>query len=127
VKRILVVHLDGLPVSITARDSFKLLNRSFTVGRSVYHKWPFKGTAFVTFCHECVHVLQYQEAKGRGFLRVVTFLFSYLGKKLLRAILPKRFEPSDMYEDEANREEASVAAGTHARITIPVETRNVFG
>jgi len=126
--RNLIVHFDGKPLMVRTRDNFRLFSTSFTVGRRVYLEWGFKErpkehAQFRTFCHECVHVLQYEHAKGLGFLKVVSFLFSYFGKKFLRLL---RLHVADMYEDEANAEADSVAAGTHKRISIPAETRGHF-
>lgn len=130
-KRRLIVHLDNKPVAITVTDNTKL-PKSFTLGRRIFLKWSFKDSpttpkaAYVTFCHECIHVLQYENAVIGGRLRSFSFLFSYLGKKLLRGILPKKYEPNDMYEEEANAEEAILRDGSHYRISIPVETRAHF-
>jgi hypothetical protein len=121
--RHLLVYIDGAPVMIAARDDTGL-PRSFTISRRQFFKWRFKDTAFVTFCHETCHTLQYRDAKGAGWMHVATFLFSYLGKKLLRLC---HVNVRDMYEDEANREEGIIAAGNHERIQIPTETRAVFG
>lgn len=135
-------NLDGRPIVTTKyyESPFMLPGaQAFTVGRVQRYKYADPndpenikaGKRVVTReveAHENRHTVQCEDAKGpewghggsviakiaRGW-KVGTFLFSYLGKKLLRIC---RIPVRDLYEDEANADQASIANGTHPRIKM---------
>lgn len=126
----------GEPFPITGWDNnwmARLLGRSFALWRFHFYQFFFKTNPkapadkiirFSTHEHETGHTGQYEDAKGEGLVQLVTFLFSYFGKAIVRricfAIGKGEWAPRGLYEDNASRQGAE-------DWTYPPETREHFG
>lgn len=137
-KQHLLHHYKGRPLMIVGRDrnwAALLIGRSFTLGRWHFYEFFFKTNPKAdpaklirrgTHGHETAHTGQVEEAKGQGFLKLLTFLFSYFPKALLRrlmfAIKKPQWAPRDIYEVNAETDGKKIAAGTHPDWETPAET-----